>query len=223
MHWIAFGDVHEQVSALPAIPGLKDAAAVIVTGDLTNRGTAPAAMAVYEAIARHNPSILAQMGNMDTSEVDTLLTELGVNIHMQTMNLVSGSEVPLIKIMGVGMSTPTPFSTPSEVPEQVLGRMIQQTYADIGAYDKLILVSHTPPANTAVDVLPNGQHVGSPSVRRFIEDRQPDICLTGHIHEARTMDRIGKTTIINPGMLAHGGFARIEFSKGALWASLEKI
>lgn len=119
------------------------------------------------------------------------------------------------------MSTPTPFATPSEVSESELSQMINTAFAKVDDFDSLVFVSHTPPLNTKVDVLSSGQHVGSPAVRRFIEKIQPDICLTGHIHEARGVDRIGKTVIINPGMLAHGGFARIELVNGKLSASLE--
>jgi len=69
---------------------------------------------------------------------------------------------------------------------------------------KKILVSHTPPYNTNTDVIESGQHVGSKAIREFIERHQPEICLTGHIHESRNIDRIGKTLILNPGMLSDG-------------------
>jgi Icc-related predicted phosphoesterase len=36
---------------------------------------------------------------------------------------------------------------------------------------------------------------------------QPLICFTGHIHEARGIDAIGRTKLINPGPLREGGYA----------------
>jgi Icc-related predicted phosphoesterase len=38
----------------------------------------------------------------------------------------------------------------------------------------------------------------------------PAVCFTGHIHEGRGVDKIGKTKIINPGPLHHGGYAMAE-------------
>ena len=57
---------------------------------------------------------------------------------------------------------------------------------------------------TKTDLLPSGKHVGSESLRKIIEEFQPTINLCGHIHESMAIDKIGKTTIINPGMLKRG-------------------
>ena len=67
-----------------------------------------------------------------------------------------------------------------------------------------ILVTHAPPLNTKTDVLPSGLHVGSESIRRVIEEFQPTLNLCGHIHESVAIDEIGKTTVVNPGMLKEG-------------------
>jgi Icc-related predicted phosphoesterase len=61
------------------------------------------------------------------------------------------------------------------------------------------------------------------TVRRFIEDVQPDVCLTGHIHEARSEDQIGKTRIVNPGLFEEGGYAVIRLENGQLTIRLEQI
>jgi Icc-related predicted phosphoesterase len=67
-----------------------------------------------------------------------------------------------------------------------------------------LAVIHTPPFDTRCDVLFDGRHVGSKAVRRWIEKNQPLMTLHGHIHESPKLsrsffDRIGTTTIINPG------------------------
>ncbi len=69
---------------------------------------------------------------------------------------------------------------------------------------KTILSVHPPPKNTNLDVLYDGNHVGSRSLREFIENKQPYLVLSGHIHESPTMsgkikDTIGKTLCIQPG------------------------
>ena len=67
-----------------------------------------------------------------------------------------------------------------------------------------VAVIHTPPFNTACDVLFDGRHIGSKAVRSWIEKAQPRLTLHGHIHESPKLsgtffDRIGPTTVINPG------------------------
>jgi len=69
---------------------------------------------------------------------------------------------------------------------------------------KTIYVTHTPPYNTALDIIFDGRHVGSKPLRSFIEKNQPPLTLHGHIHEAparsgRIFERIGNTICINPG------------------------
>jgi Icc-related predicted phosphoesterase len=68
-----------------------------------------------------------------------------------------------------------------------------------------ILVAHAPPHDSKLDRLLRVPHpIGSRAVRRFIEERQPDCALHGHIHESPLVtgsfvDRIGATLCINPG------------------------
>ena len=69
---------------------------------------------------------------------------------------------------------------------------------------KTIYVTHTPPYNTALDIIFDGRHVGSKALRSFIEKTQPPLTLHGHIHESpsrsgRIFDRIGNTICVNPG------------------------
>ncbi len=69
---------------------------------------------------------------------------------------------------------------------------------------RTLYVLHDPPWNTTLDTLWNGQHIGSMAVRRFIEQHQPPLVLSGHIHESpkasgKILDRIGETLCVNPG------------------------
>jgi Icc-related predicted phosphoesterase len=48
-------------------------------------------------------------------------------------------------------------------------------------------------------------------------------CLTGHIHEAVGMDRIGETIIVNPGMLRDGRYIEVTEKKGKLAVDLKKV
>lgn len=69
---------------------------------------------------------------------------------------------------------------------------------------QLILACHAPPFDTHLDIIHNGQHVGSTGIRKFIEEKQPFLTLHGHIHESPDLsgscsDTIGKTRAFNPG------------------------
>ena len=226
--WIAFGDTHDDISLIARIPGLEKALGVIVSGDITFCGGELQAARVLGAIAERNPVIYAQIGNMDLDEVISWLDEKGYNLHARARELF-----PEVFAVGVGYSTFTPFGTPSEASETSITEWMEQGLAAAGRLSGknytqeggkgLVLISHTPPKGTACDKLKSGVSVGSIAVRNFIEKYQPDICLCGHIHESRAVDRLGRTVIVNPGDLASGGFViiRQEFIEGAFMATAE--
>lgn len=219
MNWIVVGDVHESTGMFGSIPGVGEAEALIISGDLTNRGGPGQAEAVIEAALRANPRVLAQLGNMDKPGVTAHLAARGINIHREARLLAPG-----LALMGVGWSTPTPFGTPSETSERELAAWLAGTHAKAldlaGAGGHVLAVIHNAPHGTCLDLLPNGAHVGSTAVRSFLETAQPAVCVCGHIHEARGEERLGRCHVLNPGMLAGGGFVRVSLERGAPAASL---
>jgi Icc-related predicted phosphoesterase len=217
-YWIGVGDIHEDIALLNDIPGLADAAGIIISGDMTNRGGRRRASQLLKSVSDINSNIYAQIGNMDRAEITDYLDEKGWNIHAKGKQLAEN-----IGIMGVGYSTPTPFRTPSEVPDAMLGQWLSIGYEQIKHFPRLILVAHDPPFSSKTAELSSGENVGNKSVLEFIRRVQPDICLTGHIHEADTEDFIGKTKVINPGMLCMGGYALIQLKGNRLEAKLMYI
>lgn len=214
--WIAFGDIHERVTAVQALEGLAEASGVFLSGDLTNVGNRDSAARILAAVEARNPHILAQIGNMDTPAVERLLTERAINVHGMVTDLGGG-----VCLAGVGYSTPTPFGTPSEVSETQICQWTRDVLEKASSFANVVLMVHTPPRGEVVDRLPSGGHVGSPGVRALIEEFQPAIVVTGHIHEGRGEERIGRSHVINPGDFGRGGYVRIEETEGGLAASLE--
>ena len=53
-------------------------------------------------------------------------------------------------------------------------------------------------------------HVGSKTIRKFIEQVKPKLCFTGHIHEGIGIDFIGECPIINPGPFRKGKYAIVK-------------
>ena len=216
--WIGFGDIHERISLVRKIDSMPLAQGVLISGDLTNVGGRVSATRIIHEIEQLNPRIFAQIGNMDTLEVDDYLTEKQINAHASAKDLGHG-----VGLMGVGYSTTTPFHTPSEVSEKQLERWLHQVRCSSEKFDHLILMAHTPPHGTKTDRIRSGQSVGSMAVRRFIEDIQPEVCLTGHIHEAKSEDQIGRTRIVNPGPFQDGGYAVIRLEDDRLTIRLEQV
>ena len=90
---------------------------------------------------------------------------------------------------------------------------------------RTIYVCHTPPANTPLDQMPRGRHVGSRALRAFIEQHAPPLTLHGHIHESPELSgqyaaRLGATWSINPG---HGplGFQAVTLDSDDIGGTIE--
>lgn len=216
--WIVLGDIHDEMRHFANIPELPEADGIIVTGDMTNAGSVKQAERVLSLIEEHTPNILAQIGNMDRGEITEWLNSKGWNLHTAVRELA-----PDVAIFGVGASTFTPFGTPSEFPESHFAHWLEDAWKRARNWPKTVLVAHNPPKNTVCDLLPGGVHVGSVAVREFIEEVQPDICLCGHIHEARGMDRIGRTVVVNPGNFGAGGYVVLRLNAGKLSAELRVV
>jgi len=214
MRIIAAGDIHMDPGDVANIPGIVSADHIIITGDITNYGSCLDAEVVLNRLLRINSSILGVAGNLDQHDVARYLDDNGISLHGR------GRMVESLGIMGLGGSNYTPFNTPYEFSEQELSVFLASGYAQINDTENFILVSHAPPIQTKTDRLTNGNHVGSKAVRTFIEEKQPLLCVTGHIHESRGQDYIGRTLIINPGMMKDGGYIEIIYENGMLSAAL---
>ncbi len=103
------------------------------------------------------------------------------------------------QIAGLGYSSPTPFGTPGEYSEAEIARRLEP----FAGMERLVLVCHAPPRDTALDQVQSGVHAGSTAVREFIEKHQPQYFFCGHIHEAEGVEiQMGRTRARNLGKKA---------------------
>jgi Icc-related predicted phosphoesterase len=120
-------------------------------------------------------------------------------------------------MISMGYSSPTPWKTPREIPDEELGLMIDKMIAQVADPSRCIFNFHDPPVDSTLDTCPlldwstdpptqivkAGQVVlhgaGSHSVRKAVEAHQPVAGLHGHIHESPGATRIGRTLCVNPG------------------------
>ncbi|MFW9983884.1 MAG: metallophosphoesterase [Candidatus Odinarchaeota archaeon] len=100
---------------------------------------------------------------------------------------------------GLGGGKPgLPFSVSEEKVQQILNRFM--------SLENLVLVTHTPPYGTAVDMTWSGTHIGYHSLRDFITEVQPLAVYSGHVHEAEgKTDSLGTTQLflVGPDGLVH--------------------
>jgi Icc-related predicted phosphoesterase len=147
-------------------------------------------------------------GNDDEFDVDEVIKASG---------FVDAAEGRVVKIgphemLSVGWSNHTPWDTPRECSEEELAAKIDALAAQIEDMDSAIFNIHVPPFGTGLDNAPQLDEnlkpveggtvmapVGSTAVRDSILKHQPLLALHGHIHESRGVQKLGRTTCINPG------------------------
>lgn len=118
------------------------------------------------------------------------------------------------ELASIGYSTPTPWHTPRELPEEQLGDRIDALLAQVREPERAVFNFHCPPRDTHLDqsalldaelrpvVDASGvrmHSVGAASVRRAIEDARPLLGLHGHVHESPAGQKLGSAMCINPG------------------------
>jgi len=173
-----------------------------------------------------NIKIYAIMGNDDFRANFEVLENTDKNKILQSIHKKSIKLNKNLNIAGYSFVNPTPFRLKdwekpdfkdNKIPMQLFSEEIRSIEKEDGAIEddlkqlkklsnpkKTIYVIHAPPFNTKLDITTTGTHVGSMSVRNFIEKEQPLLTLHGHIHESPRMsgswkDKIGKTICINVG------------------------
>lgn len=143
--------------------------------------------------------IFMMPGNDDVKET-TAMIESVKSLHQIHGKCV---QVDDVTIAGYSYVPPTPFRLKDwEKPEESILKDLDRLAKDFG--DEVILSIHAPPYGTGLDIIKENEHIGSKSVRKFIEKEQPFLTLHGHIHESSgisnlVMSKIGSTFAFNPG------------------------
>lgn len=118
------------------------------------------------------------------------------------------------EMVSSGFANITPWHAPRDIPEEELATFIDSMASRLRAPERSVFNVHVPPFASGLDIAPlltddlkpivvGGEiatgPVGSKSVRAAIERYQPLVSLHGHIHESRAVNKIGRSTSINPG------------------------
>jgi len=182
---------------------------VVVAGDIANYDLELAERHLKELAGPGVPLFFVP-GNMDNPGLSAWSgTDLVRPLHGKSARLGTAT------LIGLGGSPPGLFSTPFQIPEERAAQLLSQA---LSGFEKgtLVLVSHCPPKDTKLDIVPSGEHVGSMAVRSFVEKAKPALVISGHVHEARGIDSISETTLVNTGPAHRHNYADITLENKAI-------
>lgn len=190
---IVLPDLHDHPEALKRIARpLMQANVVVLAGDMTN-GSTNHLLRLFAILEDLNEHVYAVPGNMDTFGMQSYLAREGISLHRR-FEMVDGLAL-------VGLGGALPFEGRFVFTEEETAQLLDDAIERLPAGTPMVLISHQPPYDTALDRLPSGVHVGSRALRAWIERVQPLACVCGHVHEATGTDQLGRTLLLNPGPL----------------------
>ncbi len=188
MKILAFGDHHGDVFLLEACLRKEQKADLIINlGDFTM--FSQDIELIFEELAMFKKPLFLTFGNHEDEGEVKKLAKYFDNISYFHKQKITFKEYTFLFYGGDG------FSREDKIFEKTMNRLTKHLNPL-----RTILITHGPPYNTKIDIPYENHHSGSKSYRRFIEDFQPLLSLSGHIHQGEHLrDRIGKTVIMNPG------------------------
>jgi Icc-related predicted phosphoesterase len=198
---------------------------VLCPGDFTDMYNVPEgysqfdiAEIVIQKLLSLNKPVFCVPGNHDPYELIELFEEYGVNLHEKVKKANE-------KLMFIGFGgAATPFNTKFEPTEEEIEKALEKQLIHIKG-KKFILLTHNPPFGTKLDKIQTGEHVGSTTVRKFIEKEKPMLAISAHIHEAYGIDKFGQTTLFYPGPSYEGfyGIVEIDENIGEVKCIMKKV
>jgi len=181
---------------------------VVVCGDITHFGSFKEAEKVLSPLTELKVPLLYVPGNCDPPSLLEKAIEGAQLIHgacrtFGNLSFIGAGSVPIDRV----------HLSPFETSDEEILAALTQGLKQCKSKRFVIVVSHSPPMDTKLDVAYVSGHVGSRSLRLFIEQKEPSLVLCGHIHEARGIDYIGDTVIANTGSTRHGYCATANFNE----------
>ncbi len=180
---------------------------IVVAGDITHFGGLEDAKNLLQILAQSGLQVLFVPGNCDPPSLASVDWSKPRCLHGRSVS-VEG-----FRFIGVGGALKGPFYTLFEVEDREI-KAVLESCLESDTSGRLIVVSHNPPKDTKLDLTRLGLHVGSSSLRGFIERYKPLCVVCGHIHEARGIDSLGSTVLVNPGPARDGNYALLELNGG---------
>jgi hypothetical protein len=205
MKVLVLSDIHNDVENIMNYIdklSLMDVDIVVAVGDFIDYNVPKGftkvdiAKLILEELNTFKKPIMVVPGNFD-KELIEFFDEKKVGLHG------TGRAFQDVGFYGFG-GAKTPFNTPLEPSEKEIEEGLKKGFEKVKNCKIKIQITHIPPARTKLDVAYTGAHIGSEVVRKFIEENKPDVAVSAHVHEARGVDELKKTKLINPGRFPEG-------------------
>lgn len=204
MKILVISDIHNDVEILMEYIdklSLLDFDVLICPGDFTDvppKGfnSVEIAKIIIEELKTLKKPILAVPGNWDKDLIN-LFEKEGISLHGKSKVIEN------VGFYGFG-GAKTPFNTLFEPNEEEIESGLEKAVKEIKNIEIKVQVTHSPPIRTKIDMVYTGAHVGSEAVRKIIEKYKPLVAISAHIHEAKGIDELNSTKLINSGRFPEG-------------------
>ncbi|MFH1784838.1 MAG: metallophosphoesterase family protein [Candidatus Micrarchaeota archaeon] len=180
MKVLAFSDLHHEEAALESLVELgKKHNHVFICGD-TSRTEIFA-----KTVLQEFPNGFIIPGNWDSEHVNNLFSSSPQWIHGRRVDLFGN-----LNVVGFGFSPPTPFGTFGEISEDEFYSKMSKLPID----KNTLLLLHTPPKGHFDEAFL--RHIGSSSILKIIEEKEPLVAFFGHAHEHSGIKVLGNTMLV---------------------------
>ncbi len=188
MRILFFSDLHGDMRALNTLKSRsKEVDVVVCAGDFTTMEMEMEQ--VMDAIDSFDKPVLMIHGNHEDEDRLKEMCENYTNITFLHKGAKHIDDYVFLGYGGDGFSTTDPdfVKVAKFFKKEIIGKR------------RIILITHGPPYDTKIDVL-SREPRGNKSYRQFIDEAQPHIAVSGHLHEnAGKQHKIGRTLLFNPG------------------------
>ena len=158
---------------------------VVLAGDLTGWNESDE---ILKPFMDKGQKVVFVPGNHDSSEMARFLTELYGTKNVDNHYVKYGD----VGVFGIGSA-----DWQLNLNEKNAFNKLKKDFQKVKDLEKKIMVSHLHAAGTKPEF---SGFEGSTGVRKAIEELQPDVFLSGHIHEAEGLsEKIGKTRVYSVG------------------------
>jgi Icc-related predicted phosphoesterase len=153
--------------------------------------------------------------NIVISKIEDIVKKLE-NLKLIDYNLISFGDYD---VFGFGCKY---SRNPSKVKDKFLKKHLikvineeRKQLQKIKKLRKTILLVHEPPFKILDKIrdpqsVRYGQHIGDEILAQFLKEKQPLLCVCGHVHENQGKEKVGKTIVVNPGYGRNGECALID-------------
>ena len=226
MKLLVISDLHAHNDVLDKMDDIfKAADAVLFAGDFAECFKPETGDEALEKLCSKHDTIFAVLGNCDNEVFLGDLEDKDISVE-KALVFHEG-----LAFAGSGGGTKFTGKTEFERTEEeclsdfdIVVNSVEQG-GDSSLWQNTILISHNPPKGTTVDAVNPALHAGSQMFTDFIKEHKPLAVICGHIHEGRGVEKIGDTTVINPGSLGEKGtyvWLEVERDKDGNW-SISKV